>query len=488
MNPRTPVLVGTGQFLNRTHSLDDYIEPLEMMLRAVDLAAEDSRAPRLLSEVQSVRVIRGAWRYGNPARFIAERIGAPGAQTGGTVFGGNYNQTVLSQTCLSIARGELESALLTGAEAGGSGARARKAGTALPETDVPGEFDILFGGDQMPEHHEYEVAHGIRRAIDVYPMYDNAIRHHRRETLEGHLERVSGLWSRFSDVARDNPSAWLRDGYSAEEIRTPSPSNRRVSVPYTKLMNANNAVDMSAALLVCSVEVARRHGIPEERWVYPLAGADGRDHFSASVRAEFHESPGIRFVSRAALELAATEPGDLDFVDLYSCFPSAVQVGAAEIGLEETRPLTVTGGLTFGGGPVNNYVMHSIARMAEVLRGNPGSTGLVTANGGNLYKHAHGVYASRPPEQDFRWVNVQAQIDALPARECLPSFDGDVEVESYTVLFGTEGPAVGHFACRTPDGARVWASTTDPDLMSAMTEEEFCGRAATLSAEGRIDL
>jgi acetyl-CoA C-acetyltransferase len=484
-NPNTPVLVGVGQLLHRIESLDEALEPLEMMLRVSRQAERDTGAGDLLRQVQSVRVIRGLWSYANPARFIAERIGAPGAQTVGTLFGGNQNQAVLNRTALSILAGELDLVLITGAEYGYSFNRARKEGVQVPLTETPGQYDLVIGA-QKPEHHDYEIAKGIRTAIQVYPIYENAIRHQRGETLEAHLERVSGLWSRFNDVAQNNPNAWIRENRTAEEIRTPSAANRRVSYPYTKLMNSNIAVDMAAAMILCSVQKARQLGIPESRWVYPHVGVEGYDHFSASVREDFASSPGIRIVGARTLELAETQADALDFVDLYSCFPSAVQIAARELGLDETGPLTVTGGLTFGGGPLNNYVMHSIARMVELLREQPGARGLITANGGNLYKHAHGVYASEPPVRDFQFDNVQAEIDALPARECLPEYAGDVTIESYTVMYSGDEPAIGHAACLNPQGQRIWANTDDPELMQAMTLEEFCGRRARLDDRGTL--
>jgi acetyl-CoA C-acetyltransferase len=245
-------------------------------------------------------------------------------------------------------------------------------------------------------------------------------------------------------------------------------------------------VDMAAALIMCSVAKAKQLGISERLWVYPLAGAQGYDHFSASVRDTFHASPGIRITGARVLELAQTEVGDLAFVDLYSCFPSAVQVAADELGLSHEDRLTVTGGLTFGGGPLNNYVMHSIARMVELLRENPGARGLITANGGNLYKHVHGVYSSAPPERDFRHHTVQSEIDALPSRECLPTYQGDVTIESYTVMFAADEPSIGHFSCLAPEGQRVWANTHDRDLLRSMLREEFCGRSATLNDRDEI--
>ena len=484
-NPNTPIIVGAAQTLNRIQLLEEALEPLHMMLQAVALAEQDTGVRGLLPQVQSVRVIRGIWDYANPASYIAEQIGAANAQTVGTLFGGNQNQAVVNRTALSILSGELDLVLITGAENGNSAAKARKAGTKIPLTETPGTYDLTIGS-QKPEHHDYEIEKGIRTAIQVYPMYENAIRHQRGESIEAHLHRVSELWSRFNDVAQTNPHAWIRHNVSAEEIRTPSAINRPISFPYTKLMNANMSVNMGAALIMCSVKKARQLGISEDRWIYPHAGAEGYDHFSASVRDNFHSSPGIRIVGKTVLELAGTEASDLAFVDLYSCFPSAVQIAAAELGLSETSPLTVTGGLTFGGGPLNNYVMHSIARMVQLLREQPGTKGLITANGGNLYKHAHGVYSSQPPQQDFQHRNVQTEIDALPARECLPEYRGAATVESYTVMFSGDHPAIAHVACLTPSGQRFWVNCEDVELMAAMTREEFCGRQASVDGNGNL--
>lgn len=481
INPRTPVLVGVGQLKHPIADLAESVEPIEMMLRASRLAEADTGAT-LLDKVDSVRVIRGVWDYGNPAGWIAERIGAVGAQTLGTLFGGNQNQALMNQTARDVLAGDVDLVLITGAENGYSAAKARKTGVTLAATPAPGKPDVVFGHDQKSEHHDFEVARGIRTAIQVYPMYENAIRHARGETMAGHMARVSGLWSRFNDVAQGNPTAWINYNLTAEEIATPSPTNRAVSYPYPKLMNANNAVDMGAALIVTSVGKARELGIDESRFVYPHAGVEGQDHFSASVRDNFHTSPGIRLIGERLYELAGVSAADLDYVDLYSCFPSAVQVAAMELGLGEARDLTVTGGLTFNGGPLNNYVMHSIARMAELLRENPGTRGLITANGGNLYKHAHGIYSTTPPERDFEWRNVQTEIDALPARKCLAEHDGDVTVESYAVMYGADAPGVAHVACRTADGARTWVNVEDPDLMQAMTAEEFCGRPGRITS------
>jgi acetyl-CoA C-acetyltransferase len=492
MNPNTPVLVGISQIQQVQNNLlaDQKIadEPIDMMLKAVRAAAVDAGNEKLLLDVDSVRVIRGIWRYKQPAGYIAEQIGSPGAETFGTPFGGNSVQSAVNRSAVEILQGEKSVIVLTGAENGNTLAKAKKSGieVSYKATDG-GAYDRMLGSE-VSMACEAEMARGIRSPIQMYPIFENAIRYQHGETIDQHIKRVSEMWAGFSRVAADNPGAWIREAVDAETIRQPSTSNRMVSFPYPKLMNSNNAVDMAAALIMCSVEKARSLGIPESNWVYPWTGTDAHDHKFVSARENLHSSPAIRLAGRKAMAMADLNASDLDFVDVYSCFPSAVQVAATELGLSFDRPLTVTGGLTFGGGPLNNYVMHSIARMVELSRENPGKVGLITANGGYLTKHAFGVYSSEPPAVDFQYANLQAEVDVTPKREWLVNHHGEVMIESYTVMYQDGEPAVGHAACLTADGKRTWANTQDRQLAIEMTQSEFCGRRASINGEGVLSI
>ncbi len=480
----TPVLVGIAHIEQRINdSPAEGKEPLALMIDAVRAAALDTGSARVIDAATSVRVIRGMWPYKNPARVVADAIGIPNAETALTPFGGNFVQSTMNQSVLDIQRGDHDVIILTGAECGYSFLKARKVGVKLDWQSAAGTPDRLIGEDK-PMQHEAERIAGLGKPIQMYPMFENALRFARGESVDAHITRVSELWARFAAVAAGNPNAWIRDGLTAEAIRTPSRSNRPVSFPYPKLMNSNNNVDQAAALILCSTDAARRLGIPESKWVYPWAGTDAHDHYFVSNRDNLHSSPGIRFAGRRCMELAGVTPDDVDLVDIYSCFPVAVQVAAAELGLSETRPLTVTGGLTFAGGPLNNYVMHSIVRMAQLLREAPDSKGLITANGGYLTKHAFGIYSAAPPARPFRHDDVQAAVDATPTREVALGHRGKATVEAYTVMYEGDAPTKGHFATRTEDGRRAWGETTDADTLEAMTREEFCGRRGRLNGEG----
>lgn len=484
-NPNTPVIVGVSQILQR---LDDPLsgaEPVDMMVEAVRQAAADAGVDT--TGVESVRVIRGVWRYKQPAGYVAEKIGVPNAETVGTPFGGNMVQSVVNRSAEEILAGERSLIVITGAENGNSQAKARKAGIELPVTETSGPYTRMIGEDKSMSA-EPELARNIRAPIQLYPIFENAIRADRGETISDQLSRISELWAGFSRVAAGNPNAWIQDPVDAQTIATPSPSNRMISFPYPKLMNSNNSVDMGAALVMCSVGKARALGIPEDKWVYPWAGTDAHDHFMVSDRDNLYSSPAIRIAGNRVLELVDMGAADIDLIDVYSCFPSAVQVAIDEMALPADRELTVTGGLTFGGGPLNNYVMHSIARMVELLREQREARGVITANGGYLTKHAFGVYSAMPPDRDFQHQDCQPEVDATPSRTSVVDHEGEVVIESYTVMYGAEAPAVAHAACLLPDGTRTWANTDDPHVMQAMTQEEFCGRRGHIDGAGNLSI
>jgi acetyl-CoA C-acetyltransferase len=457
------------------------------MQAALERAGEDCGAPKLLARADAIYVLRGAWSYGDPGRELARRLGAPGAQTVGTPYGGNYSQACVIDAARAIADGRIGVALVTGAENGRSQGQAQRQGVTLEETDAPGGPDRQIA-EARAIFHDAELARGMNSASDVFAVIDSAIRAARGETLEAHAARIAALWARFSAVAADNPDAWLREPRTADEIRTAGPDNPMISSPYTRLMNANARVDMGAGLLLCSRAVAREAGVPEEKLVFLHAATEANDSEFLSTRAELHRSPATRLAGARALELAGRTIDGIDHLDLYSCFPSAPQVTAAELGAPEDRPLTVTGGLTFGGGPLNSYALHAIARMADVLRADRGAFGLVHANGGWLAKHAIAIYSTRPPAAGFRYESLQAAVDALPVREARVDWKGPVTIEAYTVAHRKGVPQRAIAACLTDDGRRTWAVAEEPALLEAMMREEFCGRRARIDGNGTLDV
>src|SRR5947209_6849136 len=474
LDPRTPVVVGVAQTLRRPEEPATATAPVDMMADALGLAADDSGVgAALLHRADSVRIAAVlSWRYTDPGALVAARLGISPRQTVVTTTGGNSPQMLLNDTALAIQRGDVDVALMVGAEAMYTRFRARKVKAWLDWDPQPDAVPSQVLGDDRPGVSDMEMARSIVLPIQVYPVFENALRAAAGESIEEHQHKIASLWARFSAVAARNPHAWFGEEKSADEIATVTADNRWIGFPYTKAMNANLDTDQAAAVIVCSVEAARAAGVPEEKWVFPWSGADAHDHWFVSERENLHSSPAIRLAGRAALELAGIGIDDVAHVDLYSCFPSAVQIGAAELGLgldEPDRPLTVTGGLSFAGGPGNNYSTHAIATMVEVLRADPGAKGLVTALGWYVTKHALGIYSTEPPPAGFRHARPQDQVDALPRRTSATDHDGPVTIDSYTVMHERDGsPVLAIVACLLPDGRTTRAHAHEPGLLTSM--------------------
>ena len=498
LDPRTPVLVGGGQLSNRVDEGAAALEPVDLIAEAARRAADDTGAGdpgKVLAAVESVRVVRLlSWHQLDPGRLVADRVGATDVRhTIYTTAGGNTPQSLVNRTCLDIARGDVDVVLIGGAEAWRTRTAAKAAGgrpawTVEPEDAAPTES---FGDDfdLRKMVHPLEVGRGVFMPIQLYPLFESALRAEAGATHDEWAARLGRLWATFSEVAASNPHAWIRQSFTAAELVTPSADNRMIGFPYTKRLNSNNAVEQGAAVLLCSVDAAERLGIPAERWVFPHAGADAHDAYVTSERGDLHTSPAIRIAGGRALSLAGVDVDDIAHADVYSCFPSAVQVAANELGLGLDRELTVTGGLSFAGGPWNNYVTHAIAAMLGVLRADAGSLGLITGNGGFLTKHAFGVYSTEPPAGGFRWEAPQDEVDAsYTPTVAAEDHVGDVTIEGYTVMHDRGGaPEVGICALRTPDGrCRTWGSVRDADVLAAMEAEEFVGRTAAVDAEGTL--
>lgn len=487
-DPNLPVIVGIGEHVRRPRDSGPS-EPAQLMEIAIRAALEDAGAgDALLHRVGLVAAVPTAsWGDGDPGRRVAELLGirAPTVRTSNQ--GGNGPGVLMATIGARIQAGDLDAAVLCGAEALKTLSDAMKRGEQpdWPAADPTRAADEVLEPDR-PANTDDETAVGLIAPIMAYPLLEQAIRVDAGRTPDEQLDLIARLWSRFSHVAGTNPYAWSHTTYTPEEIRTPSPANRQVTLPYTKLLNSNLQVDQSAALLVCSAATARELGVPRDRWVFVHAAAHATDEWFLSERRELHRSPAIRACAAAALGHAGITAGDLGPVDLYSCFPSAVQLAAREIGLpidDPGRPLTCTGGLTFFGGPGNNYATHGIAAVARQLREAPaGTTGLSTALGWYATKHAVGVYGNEPPARGF--AAFAAEPEHAEPREVAEPGDARGIAEACTLIYDRGGePSYGILFALLDDGRRALGHTNDPEVMAAMAHDDILGEPVDLRAD-----
>ncbi len=495
MRDTTPVLIGQGQFTYRG-AAGDAPSPLQLLMTAAEAARADAGlAPGALAGLDALGVVGSAIdaegalaalpvpRLCNPPASLARRLGARPRWSAQTQIGGNSSQHLINVIAERIAAGEAEFALAVGAEFLGSLMRRLREhlGFSNYETD-PDEAAPLRVGDGRPGTTPEETAHGLHLPVNTYPLFENALRARDGRSLEAHQQRLGRLFAPFTEVAARNPYAWFRKARSAEELVEVGPDNRMIGFPYPKYLNAIMQVDQSAGVLIASVRKARELGVPQDRWVYLHGCADAHDLWYVLERQDYHSSPAMRLTGQRALEMAGIEAKDLAFLDLYSCFPSAVEIGAEALGLsvDDPRGFTVTGGLPYFGGPGNNYAMHGVATMVERLRARPGAFGLCTANGWFLTKQSVGVYSTRPFEGGWKREDpavIQRRIDALPHPEIVHDPEGPATIETYTVVHTREAYRMGIVIGRDARGRRFVANTpADPATLADLERVEGVGR------------
>jgi acetyl-CoA C-acetyltransferase len=484
LDPRTPVIVGVGQVTHHPQpGGEDYAEPVALIVEALRAAGADSgTGTALLHKAESVRVVAVAgWPYRDAGALIADDLGISPRETVQTnAFGGDGPQRLINETAAAILAGELDVALIGGGESVASQIAAQKAG-ATPDWRTQGE-DVtptrISGSDRYPVN-DAEAAVGIAAPLDMYALIESAVGARAGEDPATHLTTIAELWSRFSLIAAENPYAWLPRAYTAVEIATPSARNRAVSSPYTKLLSANIQVDQTAGLIICSVEAARAAGVAADRWVFIHTGAQAQDEWHVTERSELAASPAIRAIGAAALQHAGTTIDEIAHIDLYSCFPSAVQIAAAELGTGLGRRLTQTGGLTFAGGPGNNYATHGVAMLVARLREDPDALGLATALGWYATKHAIGIYSARPPQRPFR--SLSPMPENPPPRRARTDYTGPARLEAFTVQRDRDGePQAAALAALTPQGDRAMVRLQDPAQLTELLAGDPVGQAVAI--------
>ncbi len=467
------------------------------------LAAADTGRPEVLARIERLDVVYcQAWQYDDPPARLADRLGANPGRAAYSGIGGTVPQTIVSDAARDILAGDLDVALVVGAEALATTRRLTKEGRNPPWSFPPAEerrfpFDLPF----QPG----EVTHGIFEAWLTFAMFENAHRAHLGMPLDEYRRSLGELLSPMTAVAASNPFAWFPTERSVEEITDPTAQNRMVGYPYTKLMTSIMDVDMAAAVLVASDEAADSLGVPDERRVYLRGWGYAQDPLALARRADLWRSGAMEAAGAAALRGAGAGVDDLAHLDLYSCFTSSIGFALDALGLDPKRarspgpdvapdrPVTVTGGLAYHGGPGSNYLTHALATMVETLRADPGSLGLVSGVGMHMNKHAFATYSTRPgplvPPDDA----AVAQRAAMAEVEIVESFEGPARVATYSVVHGRDGtPTWAALVCDldpdpggpdTTDPVRCYARMTDSEGLASAEAEELIGRRVHLAPD-----
>jgi acetyl-CoA C-acetyltransferase len=496
IDPRTPCVIGVAQRTIRPGQ-GPSPEPLALWDEVTRAAAADTEATAgaaaVLAATESLQVVYCmAWPYDRPVDRLADALGIAPRHRLYSGIGGTTPQVLVEDAATAILAGELDVAVITGAEALETKRQAKKAGERLPWTHrdpspPPFPFEAPF--------HPAEIAHQVFPAWLTFPVFDVARRARLGIAPADYERRIGELLAPMSAVAATNPHAWFPRALSAEHLSTPTPENRIVGYPYTKQAVSIMDVDMAATAIVASHEAADRLGVPPERRAYLHGWCYATDPVYLAEHSDLSRSPAMAAASAEAFRAASEGAGraltidDVAHLDLYSCFASSVHLACDALGLapDDTRGLTVTGGLPFAGGAGSNYVLHSLATMVDVLRRDPGALGLVSGVGMHMTKHVYGLYSTAPPGRGRCVVpdaaGVRARLRAQhPPTPILDRHAGPATVASYTVAHGRDGSAEWALVLADgPDGSgRAYGRVEDPALLAALEAEEWVGREVVL--------
>ncbi|HTO01005.1 MAG TPA: hypothetical protein VL068_10050 [Microthrixaceae bacterium] len=500
LDPLTPILVGVGVAQHNAGQLEapgssdfsDTPTAIDLMEQALRNALSDtgvtsaSAANPWLSRISTVAVTEGDWAYGDPGGELARRLGIKAARSI-RVDVGVPQHTPIAAALRGIRNGTVQAAVVSGGEAKATQMAMRRAGldpwgTVESEPDLAAAVPDERWKPQGEIMAQAEIDVGMWSAVEHYACIEATLRHAEGQGIDDHLDDIAELWHGFNQVAVDNPRAAFPEPRSIEFLRQAGVGNRPLAYPYAKWHSTQWAVDQAAALLLCSAEVAEELGVPKDRWLFPRVALESSFSLSLTKRANMHRWEAMGVLGAAAAEHLGRPLDEVEHVELYSCFPSAVRVQQRELDLQGGPLPTITGGMAFAGGPFNNFTYQSTAAMAERLRDDPGSLGMVTTVSGLLTKPALAVWSTDPGPPLVEDLASTAE-SATEQREVARQSDGldsdavaNATIASLTVTYTGEEAASAFVIADLSDGRRWIGTSDDPDLLSEAQRSELIGQ------------
>ncbi len=502
---KMPVLIGAGLAVQREKDATKAKSPIGLLQQATESALADTGQGRAVqAALTSIAVVRFVTdspeargfpigRYSNPGRSLSNALGLQVEKCFYGPTGGNTPQFIINDMATRIAEGEIDMVAISGGETLASLTRAMTQNVDRRKewNELLDEAPILLG-EEKPGSTELETRHGMNFPVNAYPLLENAYRKAKGRDMHSHMQAIGALMAPFTAIAAQNPYSWFPITRTAEELIEANETNRWVGYPYPKYLNSVIRVDQAASVIMTSVKHARELGIADDKLVYLHGGADANEIWNISERRDLHRSYAIHEMGKTALNMAGWSIDEIDYFDLYSCFPIAVEVARDELGIAEThpRPLTVTGGLPYFGGAGNAYTLLSVASMIQKLREKPGSKGMCTGNGWYLTKHSMGLYSTTMPKQAWQRPPVeslQVKIDAGPHSEIIEKPHGMGVIDTYTVIHPAGKPRmailIGHMV---EGGKRFIANIKDDDAaLDRLMQEDYIGAQGMLTSDAQ---
>lgn len=489
-NKNNPVIIGAAQFTQRKNTPKP-LDSLSLMVKTGQKAIEDTHTAKITDYIDAIYMVNiNSWSYQDAPGELGNRLNISPKEKVYLPDGGQSPQMLVNRAAKAITSGKHRCVLITGGEAAYS---IRKTFKGIPPEYWPKKEDPEYIEENKWPITDSIVKYQLYFPTTTYAIFETALRKSSGRNIEDHNKYMGKLLEHFSKIASKNPYSWTQKPFTAEEIITPSPENRLIVHPYTKRMCANNFVDQAGTILITSEEIAESLDIDRKQWIHIMGGATFKNIGEFYRRPRLDDSPATREGARLALEQAGLKLSDIDKFDLYSCFPSIVEIFMGELGIKDDDPrdLTLTGGLPFFGTPLSNYSLHAIINTVESIRANPSLKVMVTANGGYNTKQSIGIYGTEPPK--IQWgVRDDSKIQDSILNEILPEpvekANGKLIVDGYTVIYERTGqPKKGLVIGTLENGSRSIAFVIKPELIHTLLTQEIVGKTCIVQYDSKIE-
>jgi len=389
----TPVVIGISS-IQQKGSYDDLDEALILMEKATQKAISDSTNPNIVNYIDQIQIPKGFWKYRDPGKWIAKRNGMKSAKTTVTKIG-VLQQNLINTACKDIVDGKINASLIIGGEARYKKIQALKENKVFVETELNTNPDYYVKADHDLQNQDEKDELGLM-AVGYYAILETAYRAQKKLSIQEHKEKISELYEIFSKIAKENPDGWLDKSLVASEIIKVSKSNPLQALPYNKFHCTTWNVNQASAMIICSENLANNLDIPLSKRVYPVASSESNHMIAPIQRPHLSKSYGLDLAVKFIKDVCRDNNIEPNLYELYSCFPIAVQMFSDSLGLNENQSKTVTGGMSFAGGPLNNYMIHSTVKMLSKIRSDHSNIGLVTGVSGMMTKQALALWSKKP--------------------------------------------------------------------------------------------
>ena len=468
------VVIGVSA-IQQKGDFENLDEALFLMDQAVKEALSDSGNKSIKDHINEIRIPKGFWRYRDPGKWIAKNNDFKTIPTTYVTKIGVLQQNLINEACLKIENGEINASIILGGEARYKQLRSVIEKKEYFETKLDENPDFyikakedLYGDEELEELGAM--------AVGYYATMETALRKNDNENIEEHQNNIASMYEEFSKVASNNEDAWLDHPYSKKEILEISKKNKMLAYPYNKLHCTSWNVNQSAALIICSEELANKLEIDNKKRVYPISSSENNHMIAIQQRPKLYESLGMIYAAKSINRMMEQLDIRLDAYDLYSCFPAAVKMFSKSLELGSELPKTITGSMPYAGGPLNSFVIHSTVKMIQKIRALEARHGLVTGVSGMMTKQSFCVWGKEYQEQFiFDDVTERAKLDEKPV-ELSNIAEGEGEIIGYTIIEVSEHASKAVLYLDDEKKHRKVVSSFDKNFINLLMEEEWVGK------------